>query len=226
MGAPLDLLLRGGTVVDGTGAPARRADIGVRAGRITLLPTGAPATALTTLDVTGRTVTPGFIDVHTHSDALAVPQDTEDPSVETLRLAPLLQGVTTEIAGNCGSSLFPALPERLGGLAGHLRVTFGLGPLPPAADFTAFAAYQAPRCAPPISRPSSATAPSAPGSWASTTAPPRTPNCAPCATCSTGPSPRARPDCPPASSTRPAPTRTPTRSSPSPGSPPGTASRT
>ncbi|WP_405638946.1 amidohydrolase family protein [Streptomyces uncialis] len=144
MGAPLDLLLRGGMVVDGTGAPARRADIGVRAGRITLLPTGAPATALTTLDVTGRTVTPGFIDVHTHSDALAVPQDTEDPSVETLRLAPLLQGVTTEIAGNCGSSLFPALPERLGGLAGHLRVTFGLGPLPPAADFTAFAAGQAP----------------------------------------------------------------------------------
>ncbi|MGX2992800.1 N-acyl-D-amino-acid deacylase family protein [Streptomyces sp. JNUCC 64] len=144
MGRPLDLLLRGGTVVDGTGAPARTADVGVVDGRIVLPPPGRAVTAATVLDVTGRVVTPGFVDVHTHSDALAVPQETEDPSVEALRLAPLLQGVTTEIAGNCGSSLFPALPERLPGLAGHLRVTFGLGPVPPAPDFAAFAAGQRP----------------------------------------------------------------------------------
>ncbi|MFD5558793.1 amidohydrolase family protein [Streptomyces sp. NPDC127068] len=144
MARPLELLLRGGTLVDGTGGPARTVDVGVADGCITLLPTGRPATADTVLDVEGQVVAPGFIDVHTHSDALAVPQDAEDPSVAALRLAPLLQGVTTEIAGNCGSSLFPALPERLPALAEHLRVTFGLGPVAPCPDFAAFAAGQAP----------------------------------------------------------------------------------
>ncbi|MER5493464.1 D-aminoacylase [Streptomyces sp. NPDC002490] len=150
MGRPLDLLLHGGTVIDGTGAPARTADIGVAAGRITLLPAGHRATATTVIDATDRVVTPGFVDVHTHSDALAVPrgpedaEDTGDPALAALRLAPLLQGVTTEIAGNCGSSLFPTLPERLPALAAHTRVTFGVGPVPPATDFTAFAAGQAP----------------------------------------------------------------------------------
>lgn len=146
MGRPLDLLLRGGTLVDGTGAPAREADIAVVDGRIAVLPAGTPAAAAETLDVTGRVVTPGFIDVHTHSDALAAPlgsAGTTEPT-DDLRLAPLLQGVTTEICGNCGTSLFPSLPERLPVLAEHLRVTFGLGPVRPAVDFDTFAAGQDP----------------------------------------------------------------------------------
>ncbi|MER7849020.1 D-aminoacylase [Kitasatospora sp. NPDC096077] len=148
---PIDLLLRGGTLVDGTGAVARRADVAVVGRRVTVLPPGATADAAEVLDVTGRVVTPGFIDVHTHSDALAAATALDgeehgagDGAVEELRLAPLLQGVTTEIGGNCGSSLFPGLPGRLPGLAEHLRLTFGLGPVRPAADFDAFAAGQRP----------------------------------------------------------------------------------
>ncbi|MFF8913233.1 amidohydrolase family protein [Streptomyces sp. NPDC015032] len=144
MGRPLDLLLRGGTLVDGTGAPAREADIAVVDGRIAVLPAGTPASATESLDVTGQVVTPGFIDVHTHSDALAAPHGADGTAepVDDLRLAPLLQGVTTEICGNCGTSLFPSLPERLPALAEHLRVTFGLGPVQPAVDFDTFAAGQ------------------------------------------------------------------------------------
>ncbi|MGW3076621.1 N-acyl-D-amino-acid deacylase family protein [Kitasatospora sp. NPDC001132] len=145
---PVDLLLRGGTLVDGTGAPARPADLAVADGRVSVLPPGTAVTAAETLDVTGRVVTPGFIDVHTHSDALAAPfgggSHTDGDALDELRLAPLLQGVTTEISGNCGISLFPALPERLPELAGHLRVSFGLGPVLPAEDFDAFAAGQRP----------------------------------------------------------------------------------
>ncbi|MFD8821208.1 amidohydrolase family protein [Streptomyces sp. NPDC059605] len=146
MGRSPDLLLRGGTLVDGTGAPAREADVAVVDGRIAVLPAGTGVTAAETLDVTGRVVAPGFIDVHTHSDALAAPHGaggTAEP-LDDLRLAPLLQGVTTEICGNCGTSLFPSLPERLPELADHLRVTFGLGPVRPAVDFDAFAAGQDP----------------------------------------------------------------------------------
>ncbi|MFE7133971.1 amidohydrolase family protein [Streptomyces sp. NPDC057638] len=136
-----DLIVRGGTLVDGTGAPPREADIAVSGGRIVLLRPGRPRRAAEVIDATGRAVAPGFIDVHTHSDALAA---VADPPPAALGLAPLLQGVTTEIAGNCGISLFPALPERRAELAEHLRVTFGLGPLAPGADMDAFAAAQDP----------------------------------------------------------------------------------
>ncbi|QDY80442.1 N-acyl-D-amino-acid deacylase family protein [Streptomyces qinzhouensis] len=141
-----DLLIRGGTVVDGTGAPGRRADIAVAAGRITVLPPDGHHRAAETVDAGGRIVAPGFIDVHTHSDALAACGDggPDGDALTELRLAPLLQGVTTEIAGNCGSSLFPALPERMAGLAEHTRVVFGLGAVPPAEDFDGFAAGQNP----------------------------------------------------------------------------------
>ncbi|MFE6056381.1 amidohydrolase family protein [Kitasatospora sp. NPDC056446] len=147
-GPPADLLLRGGTLVDGTGAAARPADLAVTGGLVTVLPPGTAVAAAETVDATGRVVTPGFVDVHTHSDALAAPfcggAHTDGDALEELRLAPLLQGVTTEISGNCGISLFPALPGRLSELAGHLRVSFGLGPVRPAEEFTDFAAGQRP----------------------------------------------------------------------------------
>jgi N-acyl-D-amino-acid deacylase len=89
-----DLILRGGRVVDGTGAPAFYADVGVRDGRIARV--GAiSGTARRELDVRGLIVAPGFIDVHTHADEIA-----DQPEAENF----LRMGVTTLVAGNCGGS--------------------------------------------------------------------------------------------------------------------------
>ena len=64
----LDLIFCGGTVVDGTGAPARRADVGIRDGRVVAI--GDPTSrASQVIDVDGLVVAPGFIDIHTHYDA-------------------------------------------------------------------------------------------------------------------------------------------------------------
>jgi N-acyl-D-amino-acid deacylase len=90
-----DLLIRGGTVVDGSGAPGVSADVAVKDGKITKVGDLAGATAARVIDASGLVVAPGFIDVHTHADDLA-----EIPRAENY----LRMGVTTIVAGNCGSS--------------------------------------------------------------------------------------------------------------------------
>ncbi|UPK74003.1 D-aminoacylase [Nocardioidaceae bacterium SCSIO 66511] len=130
-----DLLLRGGSVIDGTGASARSNDIGVRQGRIVVLPPASLASADRTIDASGLIVSPGFIDVHTHSDLLGG----DDPERADLRLASVLQGVTTEICGNCGISAFPAEPARVGELGDLVAATFGA----PSAAFTSLPEFAA-----------------------------------------------------------------------------------
>jgi N-acyl-D-amino-acid deacylase len=90
-----DLLIRNARVIDGTGAAARNADVGVAQGRITAIGSLATATAGQTIDARGQVLAPGFIDVHTHADEIA-----EHPLAEHF----VRMGVTTVIAGNCGSS--------------------------------------------------------------------------------------------------------------------------
>jgi N-acyl-D-aspartate/D-glutamate deacylase len=98
-----DTIVSGGTVVDGSGGPAARNDVGIVGGRITAVGDLSAATTGARIDATGLAVAPGFIDAHAHSD-LAPLLAARDAN---LVLAPLRQGVTTEVCGNCGESPFP-----------------------------------------------------------------------------------------------------------------------
>jgi len=91
-----DVLLKGGTVVDGTGAVGYLADVAVSGDRIEALGRIDASTAKEVIDASGMIVSPGFIDLHTHSDASFL--------VDSLADSKLRQGVTLELAGNCGAS--------------------------------------------------------------------------------------------------------------------------
>ncbi|WP_145268802.1 amidohydrolase family protein [Tautonia plasticadhaerens] len=91
-----DLVLQGGTVVDGTGSPAFDADVAVRDGRIVAVGAFRPVEGAEVLDVTGLIISPGFIDLHTHSDRTIL----EDPTRANRNYQ--AQGVTTIVTGNCG----------------------------------------------------------------------------------------------------------------------------
>jgi N-acyl-D-amino-acid deacylase len=95
-----DLLIRGGTVIDGTRAPRFGADVALREGLIAAIGDLKSARADTELDASGRIVAPGFIDAHTHDDRLLLSAPDMAPKAS--------QGVTTVVAGNCGVSLAPA----------------------------------------------------------------------------------------------------------------------
>ena len=93
-----DTIIRNGRVVDGTGSPARRADVAIQGGKIVAVGAMPDARATTEIDAKGLVVAPGFIDVHTHADELH-----EQPTAEHF----LRMGVTTVVAGNCGGSSLP-----------------------------------------------------------------------------------------------------------------------
>src|SRR5688572_9324889 len=103
----VDLVIRNGKLVDGTGEAARMADVVIDDGRIVAVEdAGAASTAAAgrVVDADGRLVTPGFVDVHTHYDA----QVTWDPWVTPSSW----HGVTTVVMGNCGVGFAPAAPDR------------------------------------------------------------------------------------------------------------------
>jgi N-acyl-D-amino-acid deacylase len=134
----VELVIRNGLVVDGTGAPRRRADVGIAADRIVAVGEVGRSGRAREIDATDRIVAPGFVDAHTHDDRALLSMPDLTPKVS--------QGVTTLVAGNCGVSLAPLRLEGvppppldlLGSEAGWFRFDrFGalvqaLGESPPA----------------------------------------------------------------------------------------------
>ncbi len=117
------LLIKGGTVVDGSGAPAVAADVAVEGDRIVAVGRDLSGEAARTIDATGLMVAPGFIDIHSHSDLIY----DRCPSAESK----VRQGVTTEVVGMCGFSPAPVGPGRAqlvrewtGGISGDIPIAW------------------------------------------------------------------------------------------------------
>ncbi len=108
-----DLVIRGGSVVDGTGSPARTADIAVDDGRITAVGALHDEAAARTVDADGLVVTPGWVDIHTHYDGQVTWDEVLAPSSS--------HGVTTVVTGNCGVGFAPASPDRHDWLIGLME---------------------------------------------------------------------------------------------------------
>src|SRR4029079_17624529 len=100
-----DILIKNGLVIDGTGIPGTRADVGINGNRIAAIGPTLEGSAFNTIDASGLAVTPGFIDIKTHSD-FTLPIN---PKAESK----VRQGVTTEIIGHCGFSVAPCLPGKV-----------------------------------------------------------------------------------------------------------------
>ena len=136
------IVIRGGTVIDGTGAAPREADVAIADGRIAEIGRDVSASGSRVIEARGKVVSPGFIDIKTHSDW-------------TLPLMPqaeskIRQGVTTEVIGHCGYSCAPCLPGKAAALKQYLS------PSAPWLDFkdTSYADYAAtyPATSPPANQ--------------------------------------------------------------------------
>lgn len=114
-GRALELIVRSGTLVDGTGSPPVKADIGISGGAIREIGDLSGVTAADEIDAQGLTVTPGLIDVHSHSDLTLV--------IDGRAHSALAQGVTTELVGNCGHGCAPLRdrPEFAAAIFGYNR---------------------------------------------------------------------------------------------------------
>ena len=110
-----DVVIRGGTIVDGTGSRGVRKDLGIRGDRVVAIADLAGADAKRSINATGRIVCPGFIDMHSHSDSSLLEDGLAQSAVR--------QGATTHVIGNCGSSPAPVgSPVQV---SGHTLSTYG-----------------------------------------------------------------------------------------------------
>ncbi|NQV36869.1 MAG: D-aminoacylase [Candidatus Marinimicrobia bacterium] len=98
-----DIIIRNGSIHDGLGNPASNFDLGIIGNRIVVIDNLSSASADRIIDATGLAVTPGFIDIHTHTDIELIVNPRGESKIR--------QGITTEIGGNCGSSPFPMTEE-------------------------------------------------------------------------------------------------------------------
>lgn len=112
MAREFDLVIKGGRVLDGTGSPWFKKDIGIKDGKIEFI--GAlPGNTVRTIDAAGLTVSPGFIDLHSHTDHTILPH----PNAESF----IMQGITTCAVGNCGLSMAPVAPPNRTLLMNYLK---------------------------------------------------------------------------------------------------------
>lgn len=139
-GRSFDLVVRGGTVVDGTGTARRRVDVGVQDGRVAAVGNLAAASAHEVFDATHLVVAPGIVDAHTHYD----PQVTFEP----LATMSVYHGVTTVLAGNCGFSIAPTRASDRGFVEALFAKVEQMDPIAMTAigwDFESFPEYLAAR---------------------------------------------------------------------------------
>lgn len=108
----IDTIIRNVRIVDGSGAPAFTGNVGILAGKLYLNPEDAAADNI--LDGTGKYVCPGFIDSHSHGDQIL--------GQEQAKLSKVSQGITTEIAGQCGGSMFPICDKTIDMAKGLLSI--------------------------------------------------------------------------------------------------------
>jgi N-acyl-D-amino-acid deacylase len=120
----VDLLITGGTLVDGTGAARSRADVAVADGRIAAVGELSGMAARERVDATGLVVAPGFVDLHAHSDLTLLSSGSARSAVA--------QGITTQVVGNCGIGPFPAPAQR----QAEVRAAIALIELDPAVPWT------------------------------------------------------------------------------------------
>lgn len=116
--AAFQLLIKGGTIIDGTGKPAFRGDVGVCDDKITAVGDLSGSEAAETIQAGGLVVTPGFIDIHSHSDFTIMFNRRAESKIH--------QGVTTEITGNCGLTAAPLSEEHRQEMLDNLLTTLGI----------------------------------------------------------------------------------------------------
>ncbi len=126
-----DIIIRNGTVIDGTGAPGYAADVAVADGKIAAIGDLVAARAAQTIDAAGKVVTPGFIDIHRHADAALFRPG--------FGAAELCQGMTAIVNGNCGLSAAPFGPAHAAAIRDYLRPITGA--LPPEMATATLAEY-------------------------------------------------------------------------------------